>query len=35
MGKKDLKDLDSKNSRKRQTKTTLNGDPVGWPNFCW
>ena len=30
-----LKGLDSKNSRKRQARTQLKGDPMERPNFCW
>ena len=29
-----LKEPDSKNSRKRQARTPLRGEPMGNPNFC-
>ena len=34
-GRKNLKDSDTKNSRKRQAKIPLSGDPINNPNFYY
>ena len=34
LGIRNLKEPDSRNSRKRHSRTTLRGEPMGGPNFC-